>query len=471
MKKLWKRLLAVCTALAMAFTLSLPALAAEGEPAPAEPAPVQQPDPWAYEYFADGYALGLVDDSYGSYIKSVVTQEQLDAMTGVVAAKLALLGLPARTAEDAPLVVDQTRGGVFNAMYQVCADYELDGVEEGCIPFLQSLGVVRGTPGGDLALGNPCTYQEAMIVAVRLVLAIYDGQDAGSRGLLWKAVNGSNTLYLLGTIHMDRNNVYPFHKSLRAALASAQAVFLELDFNDQAGQAELAAMQVYADGTTLADHISPELYARTVQVFAALGVPEEQVACFKPWVLATALTNALAADESTTTAPMAVDLYVNAAAVNAGKPVAGIETYALQGGIFDTLSPEYQETYLESCVDMVFSALSGGGEMTEEEQKAAQAAAELQAQTLDAMMEAWKAGDAAALEATYGKAAIVESDDELNARLFTDRDPNMISRAAELLETEGENTFFLAVGAGHMADPGGIVNGLRDLGYTVEQVK
>ena len=48
--------------------------------------------------------------------------------------------------------------------------------------------------------------------------------------------------------------------------------------------------------------------------------------------------------------------------------------------------------------------------------------------------------------------------------------PGMIAAAAEYLETEGENTFFLAVGAGHMVDPGGIVSGLRELGYTVELV-
>ena len=47
----------------------------------------------------------------------------------------------------------------------------------------------------------------------------------------------------------------------------------------------------------------------------------------------------------------------------------------------------------------------------------------------------------------------------------------MIEAAAGYLEREGENTFFLAVGAGHMVDPGGIVGGLRDLGYTVELVK
>ena len=46
----------------------------------------------------------------------------------------------------------------------------------------------------------------------------------------------------------------------------------------------------------------------------------------------------------------------------------------------------------------------------------------------------------------------------------------MIDFAAKLLEREGENTFFLAVGAGHMVDPGGIVSGLRALGFAVEQV-
>ena len=65
-------------------------------------------------------------------------------------------------------------------------------------------------------------------MAQRLVLAVYDGQDAGSRGLLWKAVNGENTLYLLGTIHMDRNNVYPFHKSLRDAISASDTVIFEV---------------------------------------------------------------------------------------------------------------------------------------------------------------------------------------------------------------------------------------------------
>lgn len=457
-----KKMLSAILSLALVLCLGMPALAAEPEAA-------QEPAPWTYEYLADTYALGLMDDGYGKYIQSPITQDQLTAMTDIVSDKLALLGLPQRGADDDALVIDTTRGGVMNALYQVCADYQMEGIDEGVIPFLRELGVVKGVnEAGDLDLEQPCTYQEAMVMSVRLVLAVYDGADAGSQGLLWKVTNGKNTLYLLGTVHVDRSNVYPFHKSLRAALASAQTVIFELDFNDQEGLAEFAAMQTYSDGTTLKDHISPELYASTVQVFADLGMSEEAVAAYKPWALANSLMSLATQDETTTGAPMAIDLYLNSAAVNAGKQIDAVETYAFQGGIFDTLSPEYQEAYLAGYVNLAL--IDDTLEMTEEQKKELQEAMEYQEKQMDAMMETWKAGDAAAFEESFDKAAVLESTDELNSRLFTDRDPNMIEYAAKLLEREGENTFFLAVGAGHMVDPGGIVGGLRALGYTVEEL-
>lgn len=457
-----KKLLSAILSLALVLCLGMPALAAEPEAA-------QNPAPWTYEYLADAYALGLMDDGYGKYIQSPITQDQLTAMTDIVSDKLALLGLPQRGADDDALVIDTTRGGVMNALYQVCADYQMEGINEGVIPFLRELGVVKGVnEAGDLNLEQPCTYQEAMVMSVRLVLAVYDGADAGSQGLLWKVTNGKNTLYLLGTVHVDRSNVYPFHKSLRAALASAQTVIFELDFNDQEGLAEFAAMQTYSDGTTLKDHISPELYASTVQVFADLGMSEEAVAAYKPWALANSLLSLATQDETTTGAPMAIDLYLNSAAVNAGKQIDAVETYAFQGSIFDTLSPEYQEAYLAGYVNSAL--IDDTLEMTEEQKKELQEAMEYQEKQMDAMMETWKAGDAAAFEEIFDKAAVLESTDELNSRLFTDRDPNMIEYAAKLLEREGENTFFLAVGAGHMVDPGGIVGGLRALGYTVEEL-
>ena len=442
-----------------AAILAVPALAAE-ETAPAP----QTPDAWAVEYLADSYAMGLVDDGYTSYIKSQVTAEQLERMTTVVAGKLALLELPQRAADEAGLVVDTTRGGVMNALYQEAAAYEIDGVAEGPAAFLTGLGVVQGDQAGALNLDRACTYQEAMVMADRLILAVYDANDAGSKGLLWKATNGENTLYLLGTIHLDRSNVYPLHKSLRDAIDASQMVSFELDLNDQEGIAQLAALQTYSDGTTLADHIEPALYERVQRAAEALGMGPNDFDIYKPWALASTFSTLSMTDE-TTANNMAIDIYVNARAVNAGKTIDSVETYAFQGGIFDGLSPEYQAIYLDSGLTLLEISMG----LAEPDPEVAEAA-QLQEEILEGMFQAWKDRDPEAFSKVYGKESVINSDDELNSKLFTERDPGMIAAAAEYLELPGENTVLLAVGAGHMVDPGGIVSGLRELGYTVELV-
>ena len=435
-----------------AALLALPTLAAEP----------QQLSPWAVSELANSYALGLVDDSYTTYIQSPVTMEQLESMTNIVADKLALLELEPRTADAAGLVVDTTRGGVMNALYQEAAAYDLPGVEEGPEAFLTGLGVVQGD-GASLAAERTCTYQEAMVMANRLILAIYDGQDAGSKGLLWKATNGDNTLYLLGTIHLDRDNVYPLHKSVRDAIQASEEVIFELDLNDQEGAALLQSMQTYQDGTTLADHISPELYQRVQAAAATIGKDSNALDAYKPWALASLFSTLAMQDDTTGSNAMAIDSYVNAAAVNAGKTIGAVETYAFQGGIFDGLSPEYQESYLDSTLAGFEATLSGAATSPEIDE-----ALQAQEEMLSAMFAAWKDRDPEAFSKVYDKASIIDSTDELNSKLFTQRDPGMIKAAAGYLETEGSHTYFMAVGAGHMVDPGGIVSGLRELGYTVE---
>lgn len=449
----WKK--KALAAVASAALLTLPVLAQEP----------QTPAPWGMEHMADSYAMGLVDDNYGNYILSPVTEAQLKSMTDVVADKLAVLELEQRTADGVGLVVDTTRGGVMNALYQEAAAYVLPGVEEGPEAFLTGLGVVQGNGAGDLFEDRTCTYQEAMVMANRLILAVYDGQDAGSKGLLWKATNGDNTLYLLGTIHADRDNAYPFHKSVRDAIAASEKIILELDPNDQEGMAYLQSIQTYSDGTTLADHIDPALYQRVQEATAALKLEENALDVYKPWALAAVFSNLTMADESTSVNAMDIDDYVYAAAANGGKTIGAVETYALQGNIFEGLSQEYQVKMLTDSLSMLEALMSGQASSEE-----GQEALEQQDESMTEMFAAWKARDPEAFLETYDKQAIVNSDDELNAKLFTQRDPNMIQAAATYLEAEGSHTYFMAVGAGHMVDPGGIVSGLQELGYTVELV-
>ena len=448
--------------LLLAFGLlgsAVPVLAAE-EPQ-AEPIPA-----WAYGELADSYAMGLVGDEIYTDHSKPVTQEQLDKMTGVAADKLTLLGVEQRSSAGS-FVLDTTRGGVLNALYMEALPYAFEGIDAGPVEFLSSLGVLHGD-GASLALDRPCTLLEAASFANRMILALYDQQNAGSLGLLWKAEGNGNTLYLLGSIHTDRNNLYPFHKQLRDIIAGAELAAFELDFNSQEGIDEFTAMQTYSDGTTLADHISPELYQEVVKALTPLGTPEEQIAQLKPWALANTFTALSMMDETTSDNAMAIDLYINSKAVNAGIAVEGIETYAFQGGIFDELSAEYQENYLAMTLAM-YQGMDAAADLSPEEQAAVEAALAEQDAAVDRWMEQWKTRDTQGFARDYPKDDIQSSTtDELNAKLFEGRDPNMVAWADRYLKQPGSHTGIMTVGAGHMIGKTGVVQGLKDLGYTVE---
>lgn len=455
-----KKLLTLLLALGLLGS-TVPVLAAE-EPQ-AEPIPA-----WAYGEVADIYAMGLAGDEIYTDHSKPVTQEQLDKMTQVAADKLALLGVEQRS-NAGSFVLDTTRGGVLNALYMEALPYAFAGVDAGPVEFLSSLGVVHGD-GADLALDRPCTLLEAACFADRMILALYDQQNAGSLGLLWKAEGNGNTLYLLGSIHTDRGNLYPFHKQLRDIITGVELAAFELDFNSQEGIDEFTAMQMYSDGTTLKDHIDPEIYQEVVEALVPLGTPEEQVAQFKPWALANTFTALSMLDETSSDNAMALDLYVSAKASNLGTQVEGIETYAFQGKIFDDLSDEYQENYLAMTLSMYLGMDAAEG-LSDEEKAEYEAALKEQDEAVDRWMEQWKTRDTEAFANDYPKDVIqANTTDELNSKLFEGRDPNMIAWADRYLKQDGAHTGLMTVGAGHMIGKTGVVQGLKDLGYTVEVV-
>ena len=455
-----KKLLTLLLALGLLGS-TVPVLAAEESQA--EPLPA-----WAWGEVADSYALGLVGDEIYTDHSKPVTQEQLDKMTQVAADKLALLGVEQRS-NAGSFVLDTTRGGVLNALYMEALPYAFADIDAGPVEFLSSLGVVHGD-GADLALDRPCTLLEAACFANRMILALYDQQNAGSLGLLWKAEGNGNTLYLLGSIHTDRSNLYPFHKQLRDIITSAELAAFELDFNSQEGIDEFTAMQMYSDGTTLKDHIDPEIYQEVVEALVPLGTPEEQVAQFKPWALANTFTALSMLDETSSDNAMALDLYVSAKASNLGTQVEGIETYAFQGKIFDDLSDEYQENYLAMTLSMYLGMDAAEG-LSDEEKAEYEAALKEQDEAVDRWMEQWKTRDTEAFANDYPKDVIQSNTtDELNSKLFEGRDPNMIAWADRYLKQDGAHTGLMTVGAGHMIGKTGVVQGLKDLGYTVEVV-
>ena len=98
----------------------------------------------------------------------------------------------------------------------------------------------------------------------------------GAPCYLWKAKRGPTTVYLLGAVHSVNEAFYPLPAAVRQAYAAADRIAVEFDPSQlspyQRGE-YLDAYVYYNDGSTLEDHVSPEVFTRAKQHFAVHGLP------------------------------------------------------------------------------------------------------------------------------------------------------------------------------------------------------
>jgi len=138
-----------------------------------------------------------------------------------------------------------------------------------------------------------------------------------------------------------------------------------------------------------------------------------------------------------------VDVQFARRAAVAHTPVIGLETVAGQFGLFAQLTPAEQRRYMSYTL-------------------AEQAHA---GQEIDAIVTAWRTGDAATLERLLGEGA---SDfPELFQVLTTDRNRRWVQVIGKLLADDGD--YLVVVGAMHLVGKDGLVALLQEQGYSVEQ--
>lgn len=90
-----------------------------------------------------------------------------------------------------------------------------------------------------------------------------------------------------------------------------------------------------------------------------------------------------------------------------------------------------------------------------------------QVKMINAMFDSVKTGDAEKLAELFSES---EGDDIFAGQLLGERDKNMAIKIKDLLEGEGEKTYFIVVGAAHFVVDGTIIDHLIDMGYEVERL-
>ena len=273
--------------------------------------------------------------------------------------------------------------------------------------------------------------------------------EENARGIFYEVSGGENTVYMLGSIHVGEEELYPLHSSVEEAFEVSDVLVMEIDLdnlNEMAVAQEMMEYAMYNDGTTMRDEISEEIFQELLSYAEPLGIGAEILDLFKPWY-GTMLLTEIAVEESGLSQEYGVEQYFLDR--KGEREVIGLESVSNQLLPFTLLSQESQQLYLEETL----------GEMESVEAQ------------LREMLENWMEGDLDYFE-TLRRESIeevkTESFQRFQIAMLDDRDQNMAEKIQELLENDEEQTYFIVVGSLHLVGENSIPYNLEALGYQLE---
>lgn len=447
MKRMKKNFLALALALIMVFT-ALPVYATTAE-TPQGPVISK----WALKTVNEGQLMGLV--AFGAetmakdYTKEI-TSEELKTLNENLSAKLETQNLKKNDSFKAVEVKDDsTRESVLLNLFNILGKYDLEvKADTNPIEYLVKNNILKGK-GNDYGLQDKATFEEAVVLYSRAVTDFYDDYDLGGKGAFYKIENKGNTVYLFGSIHIGETSMYPLEAERMKAFNESDELHVELNLLDAETIAEVQKLQIRTDGKTLKDDLGEELYNRVKAIMDKVGVPEEMYSNLEPWTLINTLSILPLQLENPYGTYMGVDIYLLTNATLDGTSIYPFETPDLQMNILK----EYYSSHDGDLVEEIEKLMDA---LEDEEYKEI-------TEGFNKMMVSWRDGN---IE-EFSK--IFEADESSKILLET-RDPKMAEKIKEMLESEGEKTYFVLVGAGHYAPEGSVINYLEDYGFTVQDL-
>jgi uncharacterized protein YbaP (TraB family) len=290
---------------------------------------------------------------------------------------------------------------------------------------------------------------------------------------LFYHVTGENgqEMWLFGTIHVgdERTNFLP--EEIYNAFSSSDALALEINskaFDKQLEEDDDLSSQVsnyyyFSDGTTIESLMEEEEYAQAVKLMKATGNYNMNMPYAKPYLWSNGIEQFYLRQGYALHGDQGVEERLHIWAEELDKEIREVESSIFQIKLLTGYSNELQMLMLRDALETTVEDYNGG--------------------VLE-LYELWCAGDEAALieaineevdtsELTEEELAEYEAQkpliDEYNKGLSYDRNIGMLKTAIEYLES-GEVIFY-AVGLAHLLDStNGLVQALRDAGYTVELV-
>ena len=287
-------------------------------------------------------------------------------------------------------------------------------------------------------------YFLALLFALLVVVPASAAPVVHAHPALWHVRGPAGEAYLFGSIHLLPKNLNWHTKQVNAAIKRANVFVFEVSTDDKA-QAEIRALiakeGMLAPGQSLRAMLPPASQTGYDAALAKAELSPESVDREKPWLASLQLLIA----EGTAkhySADAGVDNAVMAIAARRHKPSRYFETieqqFSLLAGGSDTLQLSEFESDLKEF-----------GQSDDD---------------LTPMVDAWTNGQEDKLAGLMN--TDLADDAEMKKALLTDRNQNWVGQIETMLKEK--KTFFITVGAGHLAGPDGVPAMLRAAGYKVD---
>jgi uncharacterized protein YbaP (TraB family) len=260
----------------------------------------------------------------------------------------------------------------------------------------------------------------------------------------WELETDKCKMYLLGSIHMAKADIYPLDSAIEKAFERSDYLITEIDM-DEAANPELLKDLRYPKGDSLEAHIDDTTMVKLTKYMKTKGMSPQFFNKLKPSALMMLVTT----------------MEYGKAGLS---PEFGIEKYFMNKIGSKTLMP----------LETAESQLKVLGKMDEDENYFLNSTLDnIDSISIvaDSLLKLWVAGDGdKLLELIYKEDDISgnkQKSAEFKDALLKDRNIEMNKKIGAFVKDGG--TYFVIVGAAHLLGPDGIIEYLKQQGYTLKK--
>ncbi len=279
-----------------------------------------------------------------------------------------------------------------------------------------------------------------LIILIQLCYCI---GNSAPKGFFWEVTTPKSKIYLLGSIHLGKKELFPLDTNWENAFESCTNLVVEIN-TKRINPFTILKFAYFHDTTTLEKILPGDIFAKIDSIFSAHNISKSTFNKFKPWFALTNLVN-LEYSNLDFEADLGIDQYFLKRS-DSTKKIIEFESFEEQIQFMEQLFSKHPRLYFEYFFNEIESTQKNISEL----------------------FDAWEDGNDSLLAQLISNSIPNDSTGkEFSEIMITQRNKKMVEKVRNFINDGG--CYFIVVGAGHLVGKDGIVQSLKESGFKVER--